>query len=111
MFAPFVNPYEPGMSKEERHATWSKWTSKRKLLFFLARKFPRSLRYFYRRSFLSGSHDQIDKRLSFSAGKKVSQIFQSFINLFLGYNTYSEIHAYSLPDNEFVTINQKYIVS
>ncbi|KAF5447118.1 hypothetical protein F2P56_032690 [Juglans regia] len=70
MFAPMVNPYDPIMSKEERHRTWDRWMRKRKLMYFLARRFPRLLAYFYRRSFLSGKHDQIDKWLSLSLGKR-----------------------------------------
>ncbi|KAF8397641.1 hypothetical protein HHK36_016561 [Tetracentron sinense] len=70
MFAPMVNPYEPSMTKEERDKTWEKWTPRRKLMYFLARRFPRCLAYFYRRSFLSGKHGQLDKWLSFSLGKK-----------------------------------------
>ncbi|CAM8964069.1 hypothetical protein QQ045_005679 [Rhodiola kirilowii] len=77
MFAPFVNPYESSMTKEERQATWSTWTSRRKLLYYLARKFPRFLGYFYRRSFLYGNHGQIDKWLSLSVGKKDKAVIDS----------------------------------
>uniref|UniRef100_A0A7N0TAS4 AB hydrolase-1 domain-containing protein n=1 Tax=Kalanchoe fedtschenkoi TaxID=63787 RepID=A0A7N0TAS4_KALFE len=77
MFAPFLNPYEPSMTKEERHMTWSKWTSRRKFLYFIARKFPSLLGYFYRRSFLSGNHGRIDKLLSFSAGQKDKAVIES----------------------------------
>ncbi|GER55174.1 alpha/beta-Hydrolases superfamily protein [Striga asiatica] len=56
MFAPMVNPYEPRLTKEERRRIWGTWTVKRKLMYFLARKFHRLLPYFYRRSFLSGNH-------------------------------------------------------
>ncbi|XP_042505888.1 uncharacterized protein LOC122082413 [Macadamia integrifolia] len=69
MFAPLANPYESTMTKEERQRTWEKWTSKRKLMYFLARRFPRFLAFFYRRSFLSGKHDHLDKWLSVSLGK------------------------------------------
>uniref|UniRef100_A0A7N0UKS9 AB hydrolase-1 domain-containing protein n=1 Tax=Kalanchoe fedtschenkoi TaxID=63787 RepID=A0A7N0UKS9_KALFE len=77
MFAPFVNPYDSSMTKEERHATWSKWTSRRKFLYFLARKFPKFLAYFYGRSFLSGNHGQIDKLLSLSVGRKDKAVIES----------------------------------
>ncbi|KAK9280468.1 hypothetical protein L1049_014160 [Liquidambar formosana] len=70
MFASMVNPYEPSMTKEERYGTWEKWTSRRKLMYFLARRFPRFLAYFYRRGFLSGKHGQIDKWLALSLGKR-----------------------------------------
>lgn len=69
MFAPLVNPYEPTMTKEERSGTWENWTRKRKLMYFLARRFPRFLAYFYHRSFLSGTHGHIDEWLSVSLGK------------------------------------------
>ncbi|CAL5426562.1 unnamed protein product [Camellia sinensis] len=70
MVAPMVNPYEPSMSKKERSRIWENWTPRRKLMYFLAQRFPRSLAYFYRRSFLSGNHGQIDKWLSLSLGKR-----------------------------------------
>lgn len=70
MFAPFVNPYESSMTKEEIAGTWNKWTRKRKLTYYLARRFPKFLDYFYRRTFLSGKHGQIDKYLSLLLGKK-----------------------------------------
>nr|DAD26090.1 TPA_asm: hypothetical protein HUJ06_027558 [Nelumbo nucifera] len=70
MFAPMVNPYDSAMSKEERQRTWEKWTFRRKMMYFLARRFPRFLPYFYRQSFLSGKHGQLDKWLSLSLGKK-----------------------------------------
>ncbi|KAH8505595.1 hypothetical protein H0E87_012718 [Populus deltoides] len=70
MFAPLINPYEPSMTKEEVRGTWDQWSSRRKLLYFLARKFPKFLAYFYHRSFLSGNHGQIDKWMSQSLGKK-----------------------------------------
>ncbi|RDY09340.1 hypothetical protein CR513_06293, partial [Mucuna pruriens] len=70
MFAPMVNPYDPIMTKEERRRTWNKWTRKRKFMYFLARKFPRLLAFFYQRSFLSGKHGQIDRWLSLSLGKR-----------------------------------------
>lgn len=70
MFAPVVNPYDPSMTKQERYGMWEKWTFRRKLMYFLARRFPRFLSYLYRKSFLSGKHGQIDKWLSLSLGKR-----------------------------------------
>ncbi|XP_012838645.1 PREDICTED: uncharacterized protein LOC105959147 [Erythranthe guttata] len=70
MVAPMVNPYEPRLNKEERRRIWGKWTVKKKLMYFLARKFPKLLPYYYRRSFLSGNHGQIEKWLSISVGKR-----------------------------------------
>jgi len=75
MFAPLINPYEPSMTKEEMRGTWDQWSSRRKLLYFLARKFPKFLAYFYHRSFLSGNHGQIDKWMSQSLGKKVNSCY------------------------------------
>lgn len=72
MFAPLVNPYDSSMTKEEMSRTWEKWTRKRKFMYYLARRFPKLLNYFYRRTFLSGKHGQIDKWLSLSLGKKVN---------------------------------------
>lgn len=71
MVAPMVNPYDPSMSKEERRRTWVKWSTKKKLMYLLAKKFPILLPYFYRRSFLSGNHGQIEKWLALSLGNKV----------------------------------------
>ncbi|KAK9126825.1 hypothetical protein Scep_015671 [Stephania cephalantha] len=70
MFAPIVNPYDPSMAKEERYTIWEKWTLRRKLLYFLARRFPGLLTYFYRRSFLSGIHGRLDKSLSLILSRK-----------------------------------------
>ncbi|XP_022943525.1 uncharacterized protein LOC111448274 [Cucurbita moschata] len=70
MFAPMVNPYDPSMTKEERRATWKRWSRKRKFMYFLARRFPPVLPLSYRNSFLSGKHDQIDKWLALSLGKR-----------------------------------------
>ncbi|BBH04922.1 alpha/beta-Hydrolases superfamily protein [Prunus dulcis] len=70
MFAPMVNPYDSIMTREERRRTWEKWARSRKFLYFLARRFPRFLSYFYHRSFLSGKHGQIDKWLSLSLGRR-----------------------------------------
>lgn len=71
MFAPIVNPYDSSMTKEEKRKTWEKWTTKRKLMYVLARRFPSLLPYFYRRSFLSGKQGKLEKWLSLSLGKKV----------------------------------------
>ncbi|XP_050212748.1 uncharacterized protein LOC126664417 [Mercurialis annua] len=70
MLAPMVNPYDPLMTKNERNGIWEKWSRKRKFMYFLARRFPMFLSYFYHRSFLSGKHDQIDTLLSLSLGKR-----------------------------------------
>ncbi|KAL4389130.1 hypothetical protein S245_006715 [Arachis hypogaea] len=70
MFAPMVNPYDRLMTREERRRAWDKWTRKRKFMYFLAWRSPRFLAFFYRRSFLSGKHGQIDKWLSLSLGKR-----------------------------------------
>ncbi|XP_021623863.2 uncharacterized protein LOC110623243 [Manihot esculenta] len=72
MIAPMINPYELGMTKEEMRKTWENGPSKRKLMYFLARKFPKFLSYFYRQSlsFLSGFHGRIDKWMSESLGRK-----------------------------------------
>lgn len=70
MFAPLINPYESSMTKEERSQTWDKWERRRRLMYYLARRFPRFLSRFYSRSFLSGTHGQIDKWLSLSLGEK-----------------------------------------
>ncbi|XAR60473.1 hypothetical protein NMG60_11033872 [Bertholletia excelsa] len=70
MVAPMVNPYDPSMTKKEISRTWENWTARRKFMFFLARRFPRCLGYFYHHSFLSGIHGQIDKWLSLSLGRR-----------------------------------------
>ncbi|KAL8227077.1 hypothetical protein R6Q57_016909 [Mikania cordata] len=70
MFAPMVNPYDPGMTKEEKLGIWEKWTRKKKLNYYLARRFPRILRLFYRRTFLSGKHGPVDKWLSISLAEQ-----------------------------------------
>lgn len=79
MFGPMVNPYQSGMTKEEISGIWEKWTRKRKLMYYLARSFPNMLGYFYRRTFLSGKHGQLEKWLSLSLGNRVS----SFSSIFL----------------------------
>lgn len=71
MFAPMVNPYDSSMTKEEMSRIWENWTRRRRLMFYLARRFPKLLKYLYRRTFLSGKHGQIDKWLSLSLGEKV----------------------------------------
>ncbi|XP_051143569.1 uncharacterized protein LOC127259992 [Andrographis paniculata] len=70
MIAPMINPYEPHLDKDERRRIWGNLTVKKRLMLFLARKFPRLLPYFYRRSFLSGNHGCIEAWLSSSLGKK-----------------------------------------
>nr|CAD1828791.1 unnamed protein product [Ananas comosus var. bracteatus] len=76
MFAPMVNPYDSGMTKEERHKTWEKWTAKRKVMYVLARRFPSLLSFFYRRSFLSGKQGQPERWLSLSVGKKDKSLLE-----------------------------------
>ncbi|KAK7345599.1 hypothetical protein VNO77_16205 [Canavalia gladiata] len=70
LLAPMTNPYDPRMTKEETKRTWEKWLRRRKMMFSLARRFPKLLTFFYRKSFLPETHDQIDKLLSLSLGKK-----------------------------------------
>ncbi|KAG6639950.1 uncharacterized protein LOC122279125 isoform X2 [Carya illinoinensis] len=70
MLAPMINPYERGMNKEEIKMIWETWVPSRKLFYFLARRFPKLLSYFYWRSFLSGKHDRIENRLHLSLGKR-----------------------------------------
>ncbi|XP_052175674.1 uncharacterized protein LOC127790291 isoform X2 [Diospyros lotus] len=76
MFAPMVNPYESSMTKEEMSRTWEKWVWQRKLMYYLAQRFPKFLSYFYRRTFLSGKHGQIDKWLSLSLGERDKALIQ-----------------------------------
>ena len=71
MLAPMINPYEARMTKDETRRTWEKWSSRRRFMYFVARRYPKFLSYFYRKSFFSGKHDRIDTQLSFSLGKKV----------------------------------------
>ncbi|XP_068668675.1 uncharacterized protein [Aristolochia californica] len=82
LFAPVCNPYDLRMTKEERKKIWSEWTLRRKFLYFLARRFPIFLPYFYRRSFLSGRHSQPEKSLSLTLGKKDRALMEepSFID-------------------------------
>ncbi|XP_066348434.1 uncharacterized protein [Miscanthus floridulus] len=70
MFAPMVNPYDSKMTKDERRKTWDTWSTKRKLMHILARRFPSLLPFFYRQTFLSGKQGQPDSWLSLSLGKK-----------------------------------------
>ncbi|KAK7393577.1 hypothetical protein VNO78_22135 [Psophocarpus tetragonolobus] len=70
MLAPMINPYDPHMTKEETKRTWGKWLPRRKMMYSLARRFPKLLTLFYWKSFLPEKHDEIDKLLSFSPGKK-----------------------------------------
>ncbi|CAH2074387.1 unnamed protein product [Thlaspi arvense] len=70
MVAPVINPYEPSMAKEEMVKTWEQWLPKRKLMYFLARRFPLLLPFFYRRSFLSGKLDHLDQWMAISLGEK-----------------------------------------
>ncbi|KAG4996149.1 hypothetical protein JHK85_027588 [Glycine max] len=70
MLAPMINPYDTDMTKEETKRTWEKWLQRRKMMYSLARRFPKLLTFFYRKSFLPEKHDEIDKLLSFSLGKK-----------------------------------------
>lgn len=70
MLAPMVSPYDTLMTKEERHRIWESWTRRRKFMYFLARRFPKSLAFFYYRSFLSGKHGQLDMWLSLSLGQR-----------------------------------------
>lgn len=70
MVAPMVSPYEPRLTKEERRMIWGKWTARKRVMYLVARRFPRLLAYFYYRSFLSGNHGRIDKWLSVSLGKR-----------------------------------------
>ncbi|BAF11697.1 uncharacterized protein [Oryza sativa Japonica Group] len=70
MFAPMANPYDSKMTKEERRKTWERWSTKRKLMHILARRFPALLPLFYHRSFLSGKQGQPESWLSLSLGKK-----------------------------------------
>lgn len=70
MMSPMINPYESGMTKEERNRIWENWVPRRKLHYFLARRLPKFLSRFYRQSFLSGKHGRMDNWLSVSLGKK-----------------------------------------
>ncbi|KAL8480592.1 hypothetical protein ACS0TY_027222 [Phlomoides rotata] len=77
MLAPLVNPYDSRMTREETSSTWGNWTRRRKLLFYLARRFPKLLGYFYHRTFLSGKHGPIEKWLSLSLGRKDKDVVET----------------------------------
>ncbi|XP_057424354.1 uncharacterized protein LOC130717957 [Lotus japonicus] len=70
MLAPMINPYESHMTKDEMKRTWEKWLPRRKMMYSLARRFPKLLSFFYRKSFLPEKHDEISKQLSIILGKK-----------------------------------------
>ncbi|KAL6644870.1 hypothetical protein ACP70R_016478 [Stipagrostis hirtigluma subsp. patula] len=70
MFAPMANPYDSKMTKEERRKTWDSWSTKRRLMHILARRFPSVLPLIYYRSFLSGKQGEPESWLSLSLGKK-----------------------------------------
>lgn len=82
MVAPMVNPYETRLIKEERRMIWGKFTAKRRITYFFARRFPKLLAYFYNRSFLSGNHGRLEKWLSLSLGKRVSSQNLEDVHLF-----------------------------
>ncbi|OMO73490.1 hypothetical protein COLO4_27074 [Corchorus olitorius] len=69
LIAPMINPYEPSLTKEEMRSIWAEFLPKRKIMYYLARKAPKLLSFFYRRSFLSGKHGRIDKWMSLSLGR------------------------------------------
>ena len=95
LLAPIVNPYEPSMTKEEKRKTWGKWTSKRKFLYILARKFPSLLPYFYSKTFLSGMHGDPETFLSVSLTKKV--LLKSFLSLFFSMGNFLHPKHLMLP--------------
>lgn len=68
--APMINPYESSMTKEEASKMWERWEQRRKFMFSTARRFPSFLSYFYRRSFFSGKHGQLEKWFSLKLGEK-----------------------------------------
>ncbi|XP_010553013.1 PREDICTED: uncharacterized protein LOC104823242 isoform X2 [Tarenaya hassleriana] len=70
MVAPVINPYEPGFTNEETAKTWGQWLPKKKFMYFLAHRVPSFLPFFYRRSFLSGKLEQLDKWMSISLGER-----------------------------------------
>ncbi|XP_021899432.1 uncharacterized protein LOC110815792 isoform X4 [Carica papaya] len=70
LFAPMLNPYDPSMTKEETRRTWEGWLPRRKLMYFLARRFPKLLNFFYQQSFLSGKHGRLDEWFPVSLSKK-----------------------------------------
>uniref|UniRef100_A0A2P2MCW6 Hydrolase n=1 Tax=Rhizophora mucronata TaxID=61149 RepID=A0A2P2MCW6_RHIMU len=80
IFAPMVNPYDLLMTKGERRGIWEKWTPKRKFMYFFARRCPRFLGYLYRKSFLSGKHEQIDTWLSLSLAQRDKALIEDPIH-------------------------------
>ncbi|KAE8666226.1 Alpha/beta-Hydrolases superfamily protein isoform 2 [Hibiscus syriacus] len=70
MVAPMINPYEPSLTKEEMQSIWGESLPRRKLMYYLARRLPKLLSFFYRRSFLSGKHGRIEKWMSVSLGRR-----------------------------------------
>ncbi|KAJ4870266.1 alpha/beta-Hydrolases superfamily protein [Raphanus sativus] len=76
MISPMINPYEASMSKEETAKTWEQWLRKRKLMYFLARRWPSLLPFFYRRSFLSGYLQPLDHWMSISLGEKDKHVMR-----------------------------------
>ncbi|MFQ6661596.1 hypothetical protein Gotur_029703 [Gossypium turneri] len=68
--APMISPYEPSMTKEEMRSIWGESLPRRKLMYYLARRLPKLLSFFYRRSFLSGKHGRIEKLMSVSLGRR-----------------------------------------
>ncbi|CAN6992182.1 hypothetical protein BRARA_A03519 [Brassica rapa] len=76
MIAPMINPYEASMTKEETAKTWELWLRKRKFKYFLARRWPSLLPFFYRRSFLSGYLQPLDQWMSISLGEKDKQVMR-----------------------------------
>ncbi|KAK8600265.1 hypothetical protein V6N13_059921 [Hibiscus sabdariffa] len=70
MVAPMISPYEPSLTKEEMKSIWGESLPRRKLMYYLARRFPKLLSFFYRRSFLSGKHGRIEKWMSVSLGRR-----------------------------------------
>uniref|UniRef100_A0ACD5XJE6 Uncharacterized protein n=1 Tax=Avena sativa TaxID=4498 RepID=A0ACD5XJE6_AVESA len=77
MFAPMANPYDSKMTKDEKRKIWDRWSTKRKLMHILARRFPSLLRLFYHRSFLSGKQGQPESWLSLSLGKKDKTLLEA----------------------------------
>ncbi|XP_020176564.1 uncharacterized protein [Aegilops tauschii subsp. strangulata] len=77
MFAPMANPYDSKMTKDEKRKIWDRWSTKRKLMHILARRFPSLLRLFYHRSFLSGKQGQPESWLSLSTGKKDKTLLEA----------------------------------
>lgn len=77
MLASLVNPYDSSMTKQEMSRTWENWNRRRRLLFYLARRFPKFLSYFYHQTFLSGKHGQIQNWLSLTLGKKDKDVVET----------------------------------